>query len=128
MHAMYQKVHQRFYVSIHCFYCKCVYPLIRNRFKLLLTCAFVYLDLGTAGTTAGTSTGTHSESAPPEQPEPIQSSVSDVSNASGRVLTLAVLEPQQQIVRAIGEINSHWKNVIDALIEISNSLKELVKK
>ncbi|KAG1925912.1 hypothetical protein F2P79_025205 [Pimephales promelas] len=36
---------------------------------------------GTTGTTAGTSTGTHSESAPPEQPEPIQSSVSGVSNA-----------------------------------------------
>ncbi|XP_039526127.1 myb-related transcription factor, partner of profilin-like [Pimephales promelas] len=91
---------------------------------------------GTTGTTAGTSTGTHSESAPPEQPEPIQSSVSGVSNAppsaearpSGRVLTHAVLESQQQIVRAIGEMNSHLKNVTDALTEISNSLKQLVKK
>ncbi|XP_034150731.1 nuclear apoptosis-inducing factor 1-like [Esox lucius] len=86
--------------------------------------------------TAGTSTGTHSESAPPEQPEPIQSSVSRVSNVppsaearpSGRVLTHAVLESQQLIVRAIEEMNSHLKNVTDALTEISHTLKELVKK
>ncbi len=62
-------------------------PLIKNRLKSQLTCACVYLDLD--GATAGTSTGTHSESAPPEQPEPI---VSDVSSAeahpSGRVLRM----------------------------------------
>ncbi|XP_016341425.1 nuclear apoptosis-inducing factor 1-like isoform X2 [Sinocyclocheilus anshuiensis] len=84
----------------------------------------------------GTSTGTHSESAPPEQPGPSMSSVSSVfsvppsaeARPSGRVLTHAVLESQQQIVRAIGEINSHLKNITDALTDISHSLKELVKK
>ncbi|XP_067245457.1 nuclear apoptosis-inducing factor 1-like [Chanodichthys erythropterus] len=91
------------------------------------------------GATAGTSTGTHSESAPPEQPAPTVASISSVSGVSGappsaearpsgRVLTHAVLESQQQIVMAIGEINSHLKNITDALTDISHSLKELVKK
>ncbi|KAI2666809.1 Nuclear apoptosis-inducing factor 1 [Labeo rohita] len=90
------------------------------------------------GATVGTSTDTHSESAPPEQPEPIVSGVSSVSRVpssppsaaacpSGHVLTHAVPESQLQIVRAIGEINSHLKNITDALTNISHSLKELVK-
>ncbi|XP_067264339.1 uncharacterized protein [Chanodichthys erythropterus] len=91
------------------------------------------------GATAGTSTGTHSESAPPEQPAPTVASVSSVSGVSsappsaearpsGRILTHAVPESQQQIVMAIGEINSHLKNITDALTDISHSLNELVKK
>lgn len=102
-------------------------PLEKNRLKSQLTCACVYLDLD--GATAGTSTGTYSESAPPEQPEPIVSGVSSAeAHPSGCVLTHAVLESQQQIVRAIGEISSHLKNITDALTDISHTLKELVKK
>ncbi|KAI2646024.1 1-(5-phosphoribosyl)-5-[(5-phosphoribosylamino)methylideneamino] imidazole-4-carboxamide isomerase [Labeo rohita] len=80
-------------------------------------------DCSKDGATAGTSNDTHSESTPPDQPEPIVSGVSSVSSVppsaearpSGSVLTHAVLESQQQIVRAIGEINSHLKNITDAL-------------
>ncbi|XP_052464014.1 nuclear apoptosis-inducing factor 1-like [Carassius gibelio] len=87
------------------------------------------------GATAETSTSQegHSESAPPEQPAPTVPSVSSAlpsadARPSGRVFTHAVLESQQQIIMAIGEINSHLKNITDALTDISHSLKELVKK
>ncbi|KAL6479159.1 hypothetical protein MHYP_G00125920 [Metynnis hypsauchen] len=47
---------------------------------------------------------------------------------TGRVLTTAVLQSQEEIVRGIGEINTQLKNISDALTSISNSIKELVKK
>ncbi|KAJ8248025.1 hypothetical protein GJAV_G00237360 [Gymnothorax javanicus] len=47
---------------------------------------------------------------------------------TGRVLTRTVLESQQEIVRAIGDINDRLDQLIGVLTNISNSINALVNK
>ncbi|KAL6469111.1 hypothetical protein MHYP_G00226350 [Metynnis hypsauchen] len=77
-------------------------------------------DLGCSSSVPSTSGVTETSSAP-------HLPAADV-RPTGRVLTTAVLQSQEEIVRGIGEINTHLKNISDALTSISNSIKELVKK
>ena len=50
------------------------------------------------------------------------------ASGKGRVLTRAVLESQEEIIKGISEINSNLEKLTGALKEINETLKELVKK
>ena len=73
---------------------------------------------------------------PEEDPQPGVSGVSvstahcppSASSGKGRVLTRAVLDSQEEIVKGIQEMNSNLKEITEALQAISLTFKELVKK
>ncbi|KAK0145844.1 t-SNARE domain-containing protein 1 [Merluccius polli] len=50
------------------------------------------------------------------------------ASGKGRVLTRAVLESQEEIIKGINDINSNLQQVTGALKDINETLKELVKK
>ena len=47
----------------------------------------------------------------------------EARNNMGRVLTHAVLESQEEIVKGIHEINSNLQQITEALTDISQTLK-----
>uniref|UniRef100_A0A8C5FHJ9 Myb/SANT-like DNA-binding domain-containing protein n=1 Tax=Gadus morhua TaxID=8049 RepID=A0A8C5FHJ9_GADMO len=73
---------------------------------------------------------------PEEDPQPGVSGVSvstahcppSAASGKGRVLTRAVLDSQEELVKGIQEMNSNLKEITEALQAISLTFKELVKK